>query len=65
MREAGLVGFPDSKRKRELFCKNLRIGYGNSKSLLKKLKGFNITRSEFDEALSAIHYKESDGELRP
>jgi len=63
LRKSGLTGTEDAGRRREAFCKYLGIGYGNSKGLLKKLKGFNITRSEFDEALSAICLKEPDGEL--
>ena len=63
LRKAGLTGSEDARKRREIFCKTLGIGYGNAKGLLKKLRGFNIARSEFDEALSAVNRKESDGEL--
>ncbi len=43
----GLIGRPDSKLRREKIGDALGIGYGNGKSLLKKLNQFNISKDEF------------------
>lgn len=50
----GLVGLPDSKQKREQLGNLLSIGYGNSKTFLKKLNQFNITREELEEKLKEL-----------
>lgn len=43
----GLTGTPDAKRRRELLGSFLSIGYGNSRSFLRKLNQFSISREEF------------------
>ncbi|WP_425539576.1 ribonuclease M5 [Microaceticoccus formicicus] len=46
----GLIGMPDSKIRREIFCDILGIGYCNGKQLLKRLTAFNISPEEFEKA---------------
>lgn len=50
----GLVGMDDSKDKRERLGNLLSIGYGNSKTFLKKLNQFNITKEELEEKLKEL-----------
>ncbi len=59
--EAGLTGGEGSRELRALFGKELGIGYANAAGLLKKLKGFNIGKEEFDEALRTINHKRNQG----
>lgn len=54
LRRAGLVNNRFSRRRRELFSEKLGIGYGNGKSLLKKLNGYGITREEFNGAIQSL-----------
>ena len=54
LRMAGLVNSSFSRRRRELFSEKLGIGYGNGKSLLKKLNGYGITREEFNGAIQSL-----------
>ncbi len=50
----GLVGTDTAKEKREKLGNLLSIGYGNSKTFLKKLNQFQIPREEFLEKLKEI-----------
>lgn len=50
----GLIGKRDSKRRREQLGELLAIGYTNSKQLLKRLKLFQITKEELNEAMLHI-----------
>lgn len=50
----GLIGMPDSKEKREKLGNLLSIGYGNSKTFLKKLNQFQIPREEFEEKIKEL-----------
>lgn len=43
----GLAGVPDAKQRREKLGNLLSIGYGNSKTFLKKLNQFDISKEEF------------------
>lgn len=52
--QAGLVGRPDSKDRREKLGNLLSIGYGNSKAFLKKLNHFNISKEEFLEKIKEL-----------
>lgn len=54
MIEKGLTGCSDSKEKREKLGNILSIGYGNTKTFLKKLNMFGITREEFNEGVKKI-----------
>lgn len=52
--EIGLSGQKDSKMKREILGDILNIGYYNSKMLLNVLNSMNISKCEFNEALSKM-----------
>ena len=52
--ERGLAGVPGSGKLREELAKELGIGYGNSRSFLKKLNAFGIGKEELDGALLRI-----------
>ena len=52
--EAGLIGFEDSKHRREKVGDILGIGYANGKGLLKKLNTMGITKEAFEEAVKGI-----------
>ena len=54
MLKAGLTGGKDSKEKREKLGVILSIGYGNTKTFLKKLNMFGITREEFNCGVKKI-----------
>lgn len=53
-----LVGESNSRKRREVFCDNLGIGYSNAKGLLKKLNQYEIGEAEIESALSSIYYNE-------
>ncbi len=55
--ENGLCIGKGSKEKRLMLGDMLNIGYYNSKQLLNALNSFNITRSEFEEAMKVIKEK--------
>ncbi|GKQ42322.1 ribonuclease M5 [Companilactobacillus sp. RD055328] len=46
-----LIGYPESKKLRELVGDRLHIGYGNSKQFLKKVNQFSITIEELTQAI--------------
>lgn len=52
--DSGLINQPFSKELRLEVCNQLRIGYVNSKGLLKRLHMFSITVKEIEEVLDAI-----------
>lgn len=52
--EAGLIGTPQAREKREALGAALGIGYGNGKAFLKKLNQFGISREEFTEKLKGL-----------
>lgn len=56
--EWNLVGESNSRKRREVFCDNLGIGYSNAKGLLKKLNQYEIGEAEIESALSSIYYNE-------
>ena len=53
-----LVGESNSRKRREVFCDNLGIGYSNAKGLLKKLNQYEIGEAEIENALSSIYCNE-------
>lgn len=53
-----LVGESNSRKRREVFCDNLGIGYSNAKGLLKKLNQYEINQEEIASALSSIYCNE-------
>lgn len=56
--EWNLVGESNSRKRREVFCDNLGIGYSNAKGLLKKLNQYEINQEEIASALSSIYCNE-------
>lgn len=53
-----LVGESNSRKRREVFCENLGIGYSNAKGLLKKLNQYEISEAEIESALGSIYCNE-------
>lgn len=51
---SGLIGCTDAKARREKLGNLLSIGYGNSKTFLKKLNQFNITKEEFYDKVKEL-----------
>ncbi|WP_438435216.1 ribonuclease M5 [Gorillibacterium sp. sgz500922] len=52
--EAGLLVHPDAARRRLAVGNALGIGYANGKQFLNRCRMFQITRSEFAEAVAAM-----------
>lgn len=52
--DAGIVGTEKSTLKRIKMGALLGIGYGNGKQFLKRLNHFNVTREEWDKALTLL-----------
>lgn len=52
--QLGLIGYPDSKSKREKIGDLLHIGYGNSKQFLKKINQFDITLEQLKATIEKI-----------
>ncbi|MFC4651478.1 ribonuclease M5 [Lactococcus nasutitermitis] len=50
--EFGLILQPDSRRRREFLCHELRIGYANGKQLLKRLNMFNISHEQIEKVMN-------------
>jgi len=50
----GLTSGSNSKERRAKLGDILKIGYYNSKQLLKALNAFNISREQFEKAISEI-----------
>ncbi|RYL89817.1 ribonuclease M5 [Sporolactobacillus sp. Y61] len=54
LRAYGLLGGSDSRRLRERLGEQLKMGYTNGKQLYKRLKMFQITPDELQQAIDAI-----------
>ncbi len=54
MVEYNLTGTKESKKRRECLGDILGIGYGNARTFLKKLNGYNISREEFLNSIKVI-----------
>lgn len=52
-----LVGDTKSKERRELFGKELSIGYGNANQLLSRLNNYGVTKEEFVNAMKNVEEK--------
>ncbi len=50
----GLIGSPESRKRREALGETLHIGYTNGKQLMNRLHMFNITKNELDWAMRHI-----------
>jgi ribonuclease M5 len=57
--DAGLIGGPLAKARRERLGKLLKIGYTNGKQLHKRLQMFQISRRQFAEALKQVMQEEN------
>lgn len=57
-----LSGHKESKLRRELLGKQLRIGYGNANQLLSRLNNYGITKEEFVNAMEKVEEKIQLGE---
>lgn len=55
-----LVGDSDSSKRREIIGDILGIGYANSKKFLSRLNSFNISREDFDRAITILEEKVND-----
>jgi len=58
MAQNGLTGAPQSAARRERLGAILRIGYGNGKTFFARLNALQVTRSEWESALTQL--KEDD-----
>ncbi|MBS4201472.1 ribonuclease M5 [Bacillus sp. FJAT-49732] len=56
--DAGLIGGPKAKGRRERLGELLKIGYTNGKQLHKRLMMFQITKEDFIEALKCVLQEE-------
>ena len=52
--EWGLVGEKGSRKRREMFCDKLGIGYSNARALIKKLNLYEIDLREIKAVLSKM-----------
>ena len=50
----GLIGGPGSRLKREKLGERLQIGHTNGKQLLKRLMMFQITKAQFEQAITQV-----------
>ena len=50
----GLVGTKDANTKRDLLGRELGIGHCNSKQFLKRLNNYEVSRCEFEKAISEV-----------
>lgn len=53
--KTGLIGQPDSRRRRERIGERLNLGYVNGKQLLKRLQLFQISRADFEAAVDDLN----------
>ncbi len=56
----GLIGGPKAKERREKLGEKLRIGYTNGKQLHKRLMMFEITKEDFQIAISEVLQEEKN-----
>lgn len=56
----GLIGGTGSRERREKLGRILKIGYTNGKQLHKRLQMFQITQSDFAQAIKVIQQEEKD-----
>lgn len=58
---AGLINGTDAKKKRELLGEILNIGYTNGKQLYKRLRLFEITPADFEDAMKKVNQQLKGG----
>lgn len=59
--EYGLIGGRGSRFKRQRLGELLQIGHTNGKQLLKRLTMFQITKSQFEQAMRRVLQEDNDG----
>jgi len=59
--QAGLIGGPHARQRRERLGELLHIGYANGKQLYKRLAQFQISRTMFAEAILRMNAEEANG----
>lgn len=59
---AHLISGPNAKKRREILCEFLRIGYVNGKQLYKRLNLFQVTPEEFKQALMHVQEVEKNND---
>lgn len=59
---AKLISGPNARKRREVLCEFLRIGYENGKQLYKRLNLFQVTPEEFKKALQYVNEMEENNE---
>ncbi|WP_080843544.1 ribonuclease M5 [Cytobacillus gottheilii] len=57
--EAGLIGGPGAKERREKLGRLLKIGYTNGKQLHKRLTMFSVKKEDLERAIEAISQEEN------
>lgn len=62
--ESGLLGRSDSRQMRQALGAALGIGYGNGRTLLKKLNMFDIRREDFEQKISEIREGKKNETIR-
>lgn len=59
---AKLISGPNARKRREVLCEFLRIGYVNGKQLYKRLNLFQVTPEEFKKAIQYVNEMEENNE---
>lgn len=60
LQNAGLVGNPRARKRRERLGQLLGIGYGNGKQLVHRLNMFRIAPAQFNQAVQQINREEDN-----
>ena len=58
----GLINGPAAKKRRELLGEILNIGYTNGKQLYKRLRLFEITPGDFEDAMQKVEQQMENGD---
>lgn len=58
----GLINGPSAKKRRELLGEILNIGYTNGKQLYKRLRLFEITPGDFEDAMQKVEQQMENGD---
>lgn len=58
----GLINGPKAKKRRELLGEILNIGYTNGKQLYKRLRLFEITPGDFEDAVHVVEQRMKNGD---
>jgi ribonuclease M5 len=58
--DAGLIGGPKAKQRREKVGLKLNIGYMNGKQLYKRLRMFQVTKEEFIDVMTSVLQEEKE-----